>query len=384
MDCQNSQWNVNFTKHFENIEDPRRGASCVYPLSTMITLAVCACIGGANDWVAIERFCRQHVAFFSRFLDLSPGIPSHDTFSRVFGLLDSQSFRLCLKRWLESLHIKTKGEFIALDGKTLRGSFDKALGKSGLHLVCAWASKQRVVLGEVAVDEKSNEITAIPTLLRMITIEGATVTIDAIGCQKEIASTILAKNADYVLAVKDNHPRLHDAISEEFIRLAEVDFKGPYVRRMAERETSQHGRVEKREYVIVPIPESMKDLTRDWEGAESIGMVLSTRTVHGKTSTEVRYYLCSLEAYVKHFARAVRRHWGIENSLHWSLDVTFAEDASRIRKGQGPENMGILRRFVLSYLQQDTSMKDNIRGKRQCAGWSEKVLANILIGKKAV
>jgi predicted transposase YbfD/YdcC len=365
-----------FATHFENLTDPRRKRTRRHVLQDILVVALCAMIANCNTWVDIERYGKTKLDFLRRFLELPNGIPSHDTFGRVFAKLDPAALLVCLQSWLADLRAKLGGEHVAIDGKTLRGSHDGDNRPNALHLVSAWASKARLFLGQIAVAEKSNEITAIPQLLELLDIEGDTVTIDAMGCQKEIAKTIVAKGADYVLAVKDNQPTLHTAIHEAFIQFAEDDYLEPSLRRFKTIDRD-HGRIETREYFIADVPADLPG-ANDWIGLQSIGMVLRTREEGDSISEEVAYYIGSIDAKVKHFARVVRGHWGIETTLHWSLDVTFSEDQSRVRKDRGPENLGMLRRLVVSLLQQDTSCKASLRGKRLIAGWDDEALLKIL------
>src|SRR6266851_7403597 len=367
-----------FAPFFENLSDPRMERSKRHSLLDIIILAVCATLGNADGWADIERFGKAKIDFFRRFLELPNGIPSHDTFGRVFARLDPAALMACIQQWLDALGAAVAGEIVASDGKTLRGSFDTAAGKNPLHLVSAWACEARLTLGQVAVDAKSNEITAIPLLLELLDIKDCIVTIDAMGCQKDIAQAIRAREADYVLAVKDNQPNLHHAVHQAFIAHADDDFSDPTLKRIKTVERS-HGRDETREYFIVEAPAALVD-GGQWTDVRSIGMVCRTRVVNGVESDEIVYYVSSLPPKVKQFAKAVRGHWGIENRLHWSLDVTFAEDQSRARKDHSPLNLGMLRRLVLSMLQRDTSIKDSLRGKRLRAGWDEEVLLTILTG----
>jgi predicted transposase YbfD/YdcC len=361
---------------FAALPDPRIERTKRHRLLDILILAVCATLGGANGWADIERFGKAKLAFFRSFLPLPHGIPSHDTFGRVFALLDPAALLPCVQRWLAALGHAVAGEVVAIDGKTLRGSFDTAAGQNPLHLVSAWATEARLVLGQVAVDAKSNEITAIPLLLELLDLKGCIVTIDAMGCQKEIAAVIRKHEADYVLAVKDNQPTLHQMIHEAFVAHADADFTDPSVRRHKTVERS-HGRQETREYFVAAVPAAVTE-SGEWRDVRSIGLVTRERVVQGEVEEEVVYYLSSLPPKVKTFAKAVRGHWGIENRLHWSLDVTFAEDQSRVRKGHGPANLGMLRRLALSILQQDTSSKDNLRGRRLSAGWDEERLLKLL------
>ncbi|HEV3255447.1 MAG TPA: ISAs1 family transposase [Gemmataceae bacterium] len=365
-----------FAPFFVNLTDPRIQRSKRHALLDMIILALCATLGGANGWADIERFGKAKLDFLRRFLELPNGIPSHDTFGRVFARLDPAALLACIQNWLSAFRAAVDREFVAIDGKTLRGSFDTAAAQNPLHLVSAWATEARLVLGQVAVDAKSNEITAIPLLLELLDLKGCIVTIDAIGCQKEIAAAIRAREADYVLTLKDNQPTLHQAVHEAFLAHADADFTDPTLRRLKTVERG-HGREETREYFIAAAPPELT-CTGDWQDLRSIGLVMRTRVADGKLTEEVVYYLSSLPPKVKTFAQAVRGHWGIENRLHWSLDVTFAEDQSRVRKDHGPANLGMLRRLALSILQQDTSCKESLRGKRLLAGWDENRLLQLL------
>jgi predicted transposase YbfD/YdcC len=365
-----------FAPFFVNLTDPRIDRSKRHALLDILILAVCGTLGGADGWADIERFGRAKLDFFRRFLDLPHGIPSHDTFGRVFARLDPSALLACIHQWLAALGTAAAGEVVAIDGKTLRRSFDTAAGQGPLHLVSAWATQARLVLGQVAVAAKSNEITAIPLLLELLDLRGCIVTIDAMGCQTEIAAAVRAREADYVLAVKDNQPTLHRAVREAFLAHAEADFADPSLRRVKTVERG-HGRTETREYFCAKAPAGLGRGGR-WKDLASIGLVVRTRVANGGATEEVAYYVSSLPPKVKTFAQAVRGHWGIENRLHWSLDVTFAEDDSRVRKDHGPANLGLLRRLALSILQRDTSSKESLRGKRLIAGWDEERLLKLL------
>jgi predicted transposase YbfD/YdcC len=367
-----------FTPFFENLTDPRVDRGKRHSLLNVIILAVCGTLAGADGWAEIERYGRAKLDFFRQFLELPNGIPSHDTFGRVFRLLPPEALLPCIHQWLTALRQAVAGEVVAIDGKTLRGSFDTAAGQNPLHLVSAWATEARLSLGQIAVDAKSNEIPAIPLLLELLDLKGCIVTIDAMGCQTEIAAAIRARDADYLLAVKDNQPTLHREVHQAFVAHAESDFRDPSLRRLTTVDRG-HGREERREYFTAPVPASIRATGR-WKDVATIGMVVRTRTVAGAPSEEVAYYIGSGPPKVRTFARAARQHWGIENRLHWSLDVTFAEDRSRVRRDNGPENLGMLRRLALSILQQDTTCKDNLKGKRQRAGWNEEFLITILTG----
>jgi predicted transposase YbfD/YdcC len=364
--------------HFENLTDPRIERTQRHNLLDIVFIALCATLCGADGYADIERFGKAKADWFRRFLDLPNGIPSHDTFGRVLSLLDTEEWMTSVQDWLSSLHICLKDQGVAIDGKQLRRSFDKAGEQTALNLVSAWAGELRLSLGQVAVDENSNEITAVPKLLAMLEIAGAVVTLDAMHCQKATTAAIVNKQADYVIAVKDNQRALTDTIYETFLAYGEDDYPAPQVRKWTTVERG-HGREERRAYFIVPAPQALLD-QRKWAGLRSIGMVQRTRIIDGKETTEVHYFISSLPPKVKRFARAVREHWGIENRLHWVLDVIFAEDDSRIRRGSGPEISGSLRRLAAMILSRDTSCKSSLRGKRLQAGWNNDVLAGILTG----
>jgi predicted transposase YbfD/YdcC len=367
-----------FAPFFANLTDPRLERTKRHALLDLMIVAVCATIGNANGWADIERFGNAKIDLFRSFLDLPNGIPSHDTFGRVFARLDPAALMACIQQWLDALGTTVAGEVVAIDGKTLRGSFDTAAGKNPLHVVSAWACEARLTLGQVAVNAKSNEITAIPLLLELLDLKGCIVTLDAMGCQKEIAQAIRDRDADYILAVKENQPRLHQAVQEAFLAHAEDDCSDPSLKRLKTVERN-HGREETRNYLIAEAPVALVE-AGEWADVQSIGMVSRTRVVDGVTADEVAYYVSSLPPKVKQFAKGVRGHWGIENRLHWSLDVIFAEDSSRARKDHSPLNLSMLRRLALSILQQDTAVKDNLRGKRLRAGWDDEVLLTVLTG----
>ena len=300
-----------FAPFFVNLTDPRINRSKRHSLLNSLILALCATWGGANGWADVERFGKAKLDFFRRFLDLPHGIPSHDTFGRVFARLDPVAWLACIQQWLAALGAAAAGEVVAIDGKTLRGSFDTAVEPSPLHLVSAWATEARLLLGQVAVDAGPNEITAIPLLLELLDVRGGIVTIDALGCQKEIAARIRAREADDVLAVKENQPALYQAVPEAFVAHAEADFAAPSLRRRKTVERG-HGRVETREYFCAEAPAALLK-GGEWKGVRSIGRVTRARVVGGVESDEIVYDLSSLPPRVRTFAKAVRGHWGIEN-----------------------------------------------------------------------
>lgn len=366
---------------FEDLTDPRIERTRAHNLFDLVVVALCGTLAGADAWTDIERFGNERLDWLRTFLKLESGIPSHDTFGRVFARLDPAQLVACVAQWLKDIG-RDIGTHIAIDGKTLRGSGDAAAHRNPLHLVSAWATEARLTLGQIAVDAKSNEITAIPLLLELLDLKGATVTIDAMGCQKEIAARIVAGGGDYVLALKGNHEHLHAAVAAEFAAAAEADFHVPGLRRYVTVETNR-GRRERREYVVMPAPQSLPG-GGDWAKLTSIGMVLRMTQVNGKETGEISYFLLSLASKVKAFAKVVRGHWGIESQLHWVLDVTFAEDASRIRRQNAPQTSALLRRLAVSILSQDTTVRDNMRGKRFRACLSTAVLERILLGFAAV
>jgi predicted transposase YbfD/YdcC len=361
---------------FEDLTDPRIERTRVHDLFELVVVALCGTIAGADSWADIERFGNHRLPWLRTFLKLEDGIASHDTFGRVFSLLDPAELVGCIQQWLHDIG-REIGQHIAIDGKTLRGSFDKAAGRNPLHLVSAWASEARLTLGQIAVDSKSNEITAIPLLLELLDLKRATVTIDAMGCQKEIAAKIVAGGGDYVLALKDNHPTLHDAVAEEFTAVLEADVPPPEMRRHVTVETNR-GREERREYMALPAPKSLPGFA-DWDGLATLVMVLRITEIDGLEKGEISYYLSSLPPKVKALAKAIRQHWSIESQLHWVLDVTFTEDASRIRQRHAPQTSAMLRRLAVSILSSDTSLKDSIRGKRYRACLSTDALERILL-----
>ena len=363
--------------HFADLSDPRR-RRVTYPLTNIVTIAICAVICGADDFVSIAEFGRKKKDWLSRFLDLSAGIPSHDRFNAVLAAIKPAEFEACLLSWITALHEITSGQVVAIDGKTLRRSFDAASSKSAIHMVSAWATANHISLGQVVVDEKSNEITAIPQLLRMLEISGALVTIDAMGCQVDVAKTITDCDADYVLAVKKNQQTLFDAISWFFLTQREQDFAKVRVSRHQTQEKG-HGRIETRSYYVCSVPRDLADRKR-WPRLAAIGWAISD-TRAGKRCYEMRYYIMSRKLSAKEFAAAVRGHWSIENSLHWQLDVTFGEDQSRLRRGHADANFSILRRTALSLLKNNKTLKVGIKNKRLAAGWDDDYLQQVLLGE---
>lgn len=310
---------------FEKLTDPRVKRTRRHELFDVVVVALCGTLAGADNWADVERFGNERIDWLRTFLRLENGMASHDTFGRVFSRLDPAQLVVCIQQWLDDMG-REIGKHIAIDGKTLRGSFDKAAGKNPLHLVSAWACETRLTLGQVATDAKSNEITAIPLLLELLKLKGATVTIDAMGCQKEIAQKILDREGDYLLALKDNHPKLCEAVAAEFTAALESNVPPAGLRRHVTVETSR-GRQERREYFAMPAPDTLPGFA-DWPKLATIVMVIRTTLICGRQTGEVAYFLSNLPAKVKTLAKRIRQHWSIENQLHWVLDVTFTEDAS--------------------------------------------------------
>jgi len=369
--------------HFNELEDPRSTINRQHPLVSVIVISLLAVLAGAGGPTAIAKWAEMKKELLAKVLELPHGIPRKDVFRRVLALLRPAAFQACFTNWLESLRAKAAEAngvdqpILAVDGKTARRSHDRSNGLGPLHSVSVWASESGLTLGQVACAEKSNEITAIPELLRLVDIKGAIITIDAMGTQKTIAAQIVDGDADYVLALKGNQETLHQAVIDYVDEQMKNDFADVDVRRHTTEEKG-HGREEIRNYFQMPVPVDLPGLEL-WKGLTTIGMVVSTCVRGGKETTEIRYYISSLEMGVKRFAHAVRSHWGIENSCHWSLDFTFREDESRIRDQNLRENFAWLNRLVLSLLKQHPG-KDSIVMKRRSCGWSDKFLLQVLTG----
>jgi predicted transposase YbfD/YdcC len=368
---------VAITAYFQDLEDPRIDRTKLHRLSDILAIAFCAVICGADSWVEVQKFGNAKEDWLRRRLELPNGIPSHDTFGRVFRLLDPQKFQECFLGWVRAVSDTTEGRLIPIDGKTARRSSDTSVGKSPLHLVSAWAAANHLFLGQVAVGDKTNEITALPQLLDLLDLEGAIISIDAMGCQKEIAKKIVESGGDYVLAVKANQDTLHDAIMACIGECLDQDFAGVKASTYTTTEEG-HGRKEERHVIAVPVPEGFRNRAW-WPSLESLCMVTRTRAIGGKVEgPEAFYYISSLKANARKLAGAVRGHWGIENGLHWVLDMSFREDESRVRKDHAPANLGLLRRLALSLLKRATGVKGGVHAKRLQAGWNEKALEEIL------
>jgi predicted transposase YbfD/YdcC len=366
---------LSIAKHFAKLKDPRRAHRRLHLLQDIIVIALCAVLAGAQDWQEIETFGRKRRAWLKRFLKLPKGIPSHDTFERVFDRLDPHVFQACFREWVQAVQQALGIKQVAIDGKTLRGSGSAQLGP--LHLVSAWATAQRLSLGQVAVDEKSNEITAIPALLNLLDVHGAIVTIDAMGCQKTIAQKIIDQGGDYIFTVKGNQKHLLADIQKSFRDACEMNFAG-MEHDTYETQERGHGREEYRCYSVLQHTAGLRNAD-DWAGLTTIGMCYSQRTIHGVSSEELRYFIGSRKASAKIYGKALRNHWGIENSLHWQLDVNFAEDRNRVTKRTAAENLALLRRLSLSLLQAHPA-KLSIAKKRFAAALDPDFLEEILRG----
>jgi predicted transposase YbfD/YdcC len=365
--------------HFAALPDPRIERTKRHHLLDIVTIAVCAVVCGADTWVAIEQFGQRKRAFLARFLTLPHGIPAHDTFGRVFAALDPAAFETCFLAWVRATVRATAGQVVAIDGKTLRRSHDRTDGKGPLHLVSAWAAANHVVLGQVAVDEKSNEITAIPALLEVLALAGCIVTIDAMGCQKEIARTIRSRGADYALALKDNHPQLAADVASVFADALGAN-EGGYTVGYHETLEKGHGRIERRRCWTIDDPAVIAwlDPTGAWADLRTIAVVDGERQVGGERTAERRAYLSSLGGNAARFLATVRSHWAIENRLHWVLDLAFREDESRVRAGHAAENLAVLRHVALNLLRTETTAKVGVQTKRLMAGWDDAYLLAIL------
>lgn len=370
--------------YFDQLEDPRSTINQKHPLVSVIVIALMAVLAGASGPTTIAQWAACKEAFLLGVLDLPHGVPRKDVFRRVLSLIHPAAFQACFAAWLAALRDRAAAAagvdqpVFAVDGKTVRRSHDRRKGLGALHAVSVWASEFGLSLGQVACGDKSNEITAIPELLRLVDIRGAIITIDAMGTQKAIAAQIVEQGADYVLALKGNQETLHKAVVEYIDELVEDDFAGVDARRHTTTETG-HGREETRCYTQLPVPDDLPG-REQWRGLKSIGVALTASTRDGKETIEKRYYLSSLPVGVKRFARAVRGHWGIENGCHWTLDMTFREDESRIRDRHIRENFAWLNRFLLSLLKQHPS-RNSIIGKRRNCAWNDDFLLEVLTGK---
>lgn len=371
--------------HFTQLQDPRSPINRQHPLLSVVVIALMAVLAGAAGPTAIARWAEFKKEWLTKVLPLPAGIPRKDVFRRVLMLLNPAAFQACFFNWLQALRAKLAQDsgveqpVFAVDGKTARRSHDRAHGLGPLHSVSVWASDFGLSLGQVACDEKSNEITAIPELLRLVDLKGAIITIDAMGTQKAIAEQIIDSKADYILALKGNQQTMHQAVRDYVEKQMENDFADVAARQLLTKEQG-HGREEIRSYLQMPVPRDLAELEL-WKGLQTIGVVTSACVRDGRETIETRYYISSLSMGVKRFANAVRSHWGIENSCHWSLDFTFREDESRIREKNLRENFAWLNRFLLSLLKQYPG-KDSVVMRRRGCGWDENFLLQVLTGAR--
>lgn len=364
---------ISILRHFKNLDDPRQAAKVLYPLEEIILVALCAAICGADSFVEMENFGKAKINFLRTILPFKNGIPSHDTFGAVFANLDPKQFNEIFIQWIQSLQ-KYPPKHIAIDGKTVRRSMNGKIHP--IHIVSAWSSDQRLVLGQIKTREKSNEITAIPELLSMLSIKGATVTIDAMGCQKEIAKKIIDKKANYLLAVKKNQKNLY----KEIELLFSASDSETYPLEVIEHKTvdKDHGRLEIRTYSLLKDPQILS-MCDDWPNLMTVGRVTRYCEIKDKKTEETRYYISSKDHKIDSFAEEVRNHWGIENSLHWVLDIVFREDESRVREKNAAANFATMRHITLNMLKNMPPNKKSMRVRRKVAGWDDEFLREVLI-----
>ena len=367
-------------EHFSKVTDPR-GPNIEHLFFDIIAIAMLGTICGADGWVEIEQFGYQKLNWLSQYLLLPNGIPSHDTFGRVFSQIDPEEFQTSFMEWVKAVHQITQGQVIGIDGKQMRGSHDRGKGKRAIYMVSAWAEQNHLVLGQRKVAEKSNEITAIPELLRLLEIKGCIVTIDAIGTQVKIAKQIIAAEGDYLLAVKQNQGKLFRDLEMLFSYDQMQGMKdAPYDH--DKEVTKGHGRIDVRECWATSHPEYLASVgqANKWTGLRSLVMIIRRRIIDGEETVKTRFYISSLDANAKRILKATRQHWSIENGLHWVLDIAFNEDRSRVRKDHAPANLAVLRHMAVNLLKQETSAKGGIKAKRLQAGWNEDYLLKVLSG----
>lgn len=366
----------NIIKHFSSLTDPRILLKTRHKFIDIIVIALCGMLAGADEWTEIADFGRAKEAWFRTFLELPFGIPSHDTFGRVFSMICPDEFERCFLDWVRSAFQDIAPQVVAIDGKTLRRSYDRSSNKAAIHMVSAWATENSLVLGQIKTEEKSNEITAIPELLRVLELKGCIVTIDAMGCQREIVKQIVDQGADYVICLKGNQGTLHKEVELLFQDAKQNNFKN-LSHDTYETTDGDHGRIEIRRYTTTEQIDWFEDKAK-WKNLTSFGMVESQREVGDKTTVDTRYFISSLPSDAKIFAHASRGHWGIENSLHWGLDIAFREDESRVRKGHAASNMAIMRHFSLNLIKQDKARKVGVKASRKRAGWDHNYMLRLL------
>ena len=361
---------------FASLTDPRIFLKTRHKLIDIIVITLCAVLAGADEWTEIASFGRSKEQWFRNFLELPFGIPSHDTFGRVFSKICPEEFEKCFLDWVRASFPNIGPQVVAIDGKTLRRSYDRSSNKAAIHMVSAWATENRLVLGQIKTEEKSNEITAIPELLRALALRGCIVTIDAMGCQKQIVKQIVEQGADYVISLKGNQGTLHKEVELLFQDAKEKGFKD-LAHDTCETTDGEHGRIETRRFTTTSEVDWFEEKSK-WKKLTSLGMVESRREIGDKITDETRYFISSLPSDAATFARACRGHWGIENGLHWTLDIAFREDDSRIRLGHAANNLAIIRHFALNLIKQDKKRKIGVKGSRKRAGWDLNYLQHLL------
>jgi predicted transposase YbfD/YdcC len=369
----------NLINAFKDLADPRSERNQDHPLMSILFIAICGAISGADNWVEIEAYGKAKQAWLETFIALPHGIPSHDTFGRVFRFMNPQAFQERFLGWVRQIRSVTMGEVIAIDGKQMRGSKDVPSGRDGLYMVSAWAVEQGIVLGQRKVDEKSNEITAIPELLEVLDLQDCIVTIDAMGCQTDIAEKIVSQQADYMLAVKGNQGTLSEDISDLFAGFEQVQWQA-VVHDYYKTVNKNHARLEIRECWVVSQPDYLSYVRRypDWKDLHSLVKVVSHRQLNGKITTKTRYFISSLNPTAQQALAVCRDHWQIENDLHWVLDVAFSQDHNRVHKDHAPENLAVLQHIALNLLKQERSTPSSVKTKRLRAGWDDTYLWKIL------
>lgn len=367
-------------QYFSDLEDPRIERTKLHKLIDILVIAICAVIAGADNWEDVEDFGKARLEWFKTFLELPNGIPSHDTFNRVFARLNAEQFQACFLKWMAAVGQVIGGQVIAIDGKVVRRSHDRGIGKGAIDMVSAWATANHLVLGQRKVDEKSNEITAIPQLLDALEVTGCIVTIDAMGCQTEIAEKIIDRDAQYVLALKENQGNLYQDVVHLFDDLEQSRYKA-YAFEYDKTVDKGHGRVEIRECWTISDPETLRHLRgfANWKNLTTVSRIRSERRIGQERSCEDRYHITSLSG-AKLVLKSVRSHWGIENELHWTLDLAFDEDRCRVRKDHGAENFAVLRHIAMNLLKQEKTCKRGTKGKRLLAGWNQDYLLKVLAG----